>query len=73
LDEGEPVNEIYLTEAMGSPMSEVAQQLGFAPDHYYTLIMKNIRGLEESGKKLYKGGVELTDIGNWRIVSSDVF
>ncbi len=73
LDEDEPVNEVYLTEATGSPMSEATQQLGFAPDHYYTLIMKNIRGLEESGKKLYKGGVELTNIGNWRIVSSDIF
>jgi GNAT superfamily N-acetyltransferase len=73
LDEGEPVNEVYLTEATGSQMSDVAQRLGFVPDHYNTLIMKNIRGLEESGKRLYRDGVELSDIGNWRIVSSDVF
>jgi GNAT superfamily N-acetyltransferase len=73
LDDGEPINEVYLTEATDSPMSDAAQRLGFTPDHYYTLIMKNIRGLEESGKKLYRRGVELTSIGNWSIVSSDVF
>ena len=73
LDEGEAVNEVYLTEATGSKMSDVARRLGFGPDHYYTLIMKNIRRLEESGKRLYRDGVELSDIGNWKIVSSDVF
>ncbi len=73
LGEGEPVNEVHLTEAMGSSMSDTAQQLGFTPDHYYTLIMKNIRGLEESGMRLYKGSVELTNIGNWYIKSSDIF
>jgi hypothetical protein len=35
--------------------------------------MRNISGLEESGKKLYRGGTELTSIGDWNIVSSDVF
>jgi hypothetical protein len=73
LGEGEQVNEVYLTEATGSPMSDTALRLGFTPDHYYTLIMKNIRGLKESGMRLYRGDVELTNIGNWNIKSSDVF
>ena len=73
LHAGEPVNEIYLTETTGSPMNEALQRLGFAPDHLYTLIMRNIMGLEERGKKLYRGGVELTSVGDWHIVSSDIF
>jgi hypothetical protein len=73
LQGGEPINEVYLTETTASPMNDAAKWLGFAPDHIYTLIMRNISGLEESGKKLYRGGTELTSIGDWNIVSSDVF
>ena len=73
LDDGESIHEVYLTEATGSLMSDVAQRLDFSPDHYYTLIMKNISGLKESGKNLYRGGIELTNIVNWSIVSSDIF
>jgi hypothetical protein len=54
-------------------MNEAAQRLGFVPDHIYTLIMKNILGLEERGKRLYRSGVELTNLAEWQIVSSDVF
>jgi GNAT superfamily N-acetyltransferase len=67
------INEVYLTETVGSSMNEAAQRLGFVPDHIYTLIMKNILGLEERGKKLYRSGVELTNLAEWQIVSSDVF
>lgn len=70
---GEPIDEIYLTEAMGSLMSNAVQLLGFVPDHFYTLIMKNISGIEEFESKLFRGGVELTSIRNWSIVSSDIF
>ncbi|HIH89602.1 TPA: hypothetical protein HA344_10410 [Candidatus Bathyarchaeota archaeon] len=73
LEMGEPINEVYLTAPTSSPMYSAAQGLGFTPDHLYTLIMRNIRGLEERGKKLYRGGVELTDVGRWHIASSDVF
>jgi hypothetical protein len=68
-----PINEVYLTETVGSPMNEVAHRLGFVSDHIYTLIMKNILGLEEKGKRLYRGGIELTNVAEWQIVSSDVF
>jgi hypothetical protein len=70
---GEPLHEVYLTEAVDSKMYAVAQQLGFTPDHAYTMILRNIAGLEEHEKKLFKGGVELTNLTDWRIVSSDVF
>ena len=73
LGAGEPVNEIYLTEATVYPMYATAQRLGFQPDHYYTLIMQNIFGLEVRGEKLYSGGVELTRVENWHITSSDIF
>jgi hypothetical protein len=68
-----PINEVYLTETMGSPMNVAAHHLGFVPDHIYTLIMRNILGLEERGKKLFRGDVELTNVADWQIVSSDVF
>jgi hypothetical protein len=68
-----PINKVYLTETVGSSMNEAAQRLGFVPDHLYTLIMSNILGLEERGKRLYRGGVELTNVAEWQIVSSDVF
>ncbi len=70
---GEPINEVYMTETTYSPMNAVAQRLGFMPDHLYTLIMRNIYGLKELGKKLYWGGIELTSVDGWHIVSSDVF
>jgi hypothetical protein len=73
LSAGEPINEVYLTEATISPMYATAQSLGFQPDHYYMLIMKNIHSLEVLGEKLYRGGVELTNLENWNITSSDVF
>ncbi len=72
LASGEPVNEVCLTEAVGSKMYAVAQRLGFSPDHAYTMIMRNISVLETRGRKLYRNGVELTGIENWSIVSSDV-
>ena len=68
-----PINEVYLTETVDSSMNETAQRLGFVPDHLYTLIMRNILGLEERGKKLFRDGVELTNVAEWKIVSSDVF
>ena len=68
-----PINEVYLTETVGSSMNEAAKRLGFVPDHIYTLIMRNILGLEERGKRLYRSGVELTNVSEWQIVSSDVF
>ncbi len=70
---GEPINEVYLTAPTSSPVYAAAQGLGFTPDHFYTLIMRNIRGLEERGKKLYRGGIELTNVTDWHIASSDVF
>jgi GNAT superfamily N-acetyltransferase len=73
LDSGEPINEVYITEATVSPMYATAQSLGFQPDHYYMLIMQNIHDLEVHGEKLYWGGVELTNIENWYITSSDIF
>jgi GNAT superfamily N-acetyltransferase len=68
-----PINEVFLTETFVSSMNEAAQRLGFVPDHIYTLIMRNISGLEERSKKLYRGGVELTGVAEWHLVSSDVF
>ena len=73
LARGEPVNEVYLTSPTCSRAYSAAQGLGFAPDHFYTLIMRNIRGLEVREKRLFKGGVELTDVSGWHITSSDVF
>jgi hypothetical protein len=70
---GEPLNEVYLTEAVGSKMYSVAQQLGFTPDHAYTMILRNISGLEERDKRLFKDGVELTGVENWCLTSCDVF
>jgi hypothetical protein len=54
-------------------MYAVAEQLGFTPDHAYTMIMRNISGLEERERRLYKGGVELTGVDNWYVTSCDVF
>ncbi|MCX6649620.1 MAG: hypothetical protein NTV61_09600 [Candidatus Bathyarchaeota archaeon] len=73
LDAGEPINEVYLTETTVSPMYAASQRLGFEPDHFYTLIMQNISGLEVLGEKLYRDGVELTNVDGWHIASSDVF
>ncbi len=73
LERGEPVNEVYLTVPTHSPVYAAAQRLGFVPDHLYTLIMRNIRGLEAREKRLFRGGVELTDVSGWHITSSDVF
>jgi hypothetical protein len=73
LQASKPINEVYLTETVGSPMNVAAHRLGFVPDHIYTLIMRNILGLEERGKKLFRDGVELTNVADWQIVSSDVF
>jgi hypothetical protein len=70
---GEPINEVYFTETTGSEMYATAQGLGFAPDHLYKLIMQNISGLEVRGRKLYRGNLELTDVDDWHIASSDVF
>ncbi len=73
LGRGEPVNEVYLTAPTCSPVYAAAQLLGFAPDHLYTLIMRNIRGLEVRERKLFRRGIELTDVSGWHIASSDVF
>ena len=73
LGRGEPVNEVYLTAPICSPIYTAAQTLGFAPDHLYTLIMRNIRGLEVRDKRLFRGSIELTDVSGWHITSSDVF
>jgi hypothetical protein len=70
---GDPINEVYLTEATISPMYTASQNLGFHPDHAYTMIMQNIHGLDASGEKLYRGGFELTKMGNWHLTSSDIF
>jgi hypothetical protein len=73
LARGEPINEVFITTSKCSPIYAIAQTLGFTPDHFYTLIMKNIRGLEVRDKKLFKGDIELTDVSGWHITSSDVF
>jgi hypothetical protein len=73
LGTGEQVNEVYLTEATVSPMYAAAHRLGFQPDHYYTLIMQNISSIDVRGEKLYRGSVDLTNVWNWHITSSDVF
>ncbi len=73
LGRGEPVNEVYITAPICSPIYAAAQTLGFAPDHLYTLIMRNIRGLEVRDKRLFRGSIELTDVSGWHITSSDVF
>jgi len=73
LDSGEPFHEVYLTEAVGSKMYSVAEQLGFTPDHAYTMIQRNISGIEERDGRLYKRGMELTGVDNWYVTSCDVF
>lgn len=73
MERGEPVNEVYLTSPTQSPAYTVAQLLGFAPDHLYILVMRNIRGLEVWEKSLFRGSVELTDVSGWHITSSDLF
>ena len=62
-----------MTATMRSPVNASAHALGFAPDHVYTLIMRNISGLEERERRLFRKGVELTRVDDWHIASSDVF
>ena len=73
LEVEQPLNEVYLTATTCSPISRTAQLLGFKPDHVYTLIFKNIQGLEEREGKLFRDSVEVTKVEDWHIVSSDVF
>ncbi|MDP2900796.1 MAG: GNAT family N-acetyltransferase [Candidatus Bathyarchaeota archaeon] len=70
---GERLNEFYMTATVRSPVNASARALGFAPDHVYTLIMRNISGLEERERRLFRKGVELTRVEDWHIASSDVF
>jgi GNAT superfamily N-acetyltransferase len=73
LKHGYLINQVYITENVNSPMFKAARLIDFAPDHFYTLIMRNISGLEEREKRLFRGGLELSRIADWHITSSDVF
>jgi hypothetical protein len=73
LDSDERLYEVYMTATKISPINEAAHLLGFQPDHFYTLIMRNISSLKERDNKLYRGSVELTRVEDWHIASSDVF
>ena len=67
------INEITITTPSNSKIFTTSLSLGFQPDSSYTLIMKKIAGLESMGDRLFRNGLELTDIRNWHITCSDVY
>jgi hypothetical protein len=69
------LSEVSALTPSGSALGVTLSGLGFSPDPdvSYSMIIKAIEGLEAKGNKLYRKGLELTDIGNWYITGSDVF
>lgn len=66
-------DEVLLTTSGGSPIERIVDKLGFKPTPRFTLIMKPIANVNEKEGKIYRNGVELTDISNWHLTGSDIY
>jgi len=54
-------------------IARVAVSLGFSSEPRFDLIMKAISGIERKEEKLYRKGIELTNISDWHITDSDIY
>jgi hypothetical protein len=69
----EGVDEVLLTTRGGSPIEGIVDNLGFKPTTRFTLIMRPIAQVNEKDGKIYRDGVELTDISKWHLTGSDIY
>ena len=69
------LSQVSALTPSGSTLGSTLSCLGFSPDPEvsYSMIIMAIEELETRVNKLYRKGLELTDIGNWYLTGSDIF
>ena len=69
------VSKVEMHTRHGDLLGEAVGRLGFSaePEPRYTVIMKAIDNVETRGERIFRGGLELTQIGNWYFTRSDIY
>ena len=57
----------------GSRLMEAASRLGFTVEPWLTVIMKALNNTVQVGGEVYRGGLRLSDVGEWHLTPSDIY
>jgi hypothetical protein len=67
------VTAVELNARRGSRLESVAERCGFAVLPWYKVIMMALENTRQEGGAVYRGGLEISDIGLWHLTNSDIY
>jgi len=73
LEEHRGVTAVELNARRGSRLESVAEGCGFEVLPWYKVIMMALENTRQEGGAVYRGGLEISDMGLWHLTNSDIY